>query len=246
MFTIDLEKELVSTKSKNSMTTPKELLLIKEYDKFTELADDDVLTRVGLNKALKHGKSLKEKITPKAKQAESFGKDKVFHISQIENIANKYRLRFLPTTYYNGIVDEKLPYKISTFEMAFNLRCNETNTMILAPKESFTLQEKPKDPLLFYKINDEYFYLIHKWGNDLSVFRGILALFSNPLICFLHYLIVLLLASDFIFNYIDKELSYVVFTGGISLLLYRSFMSLIGIFRFPTILSENEWDSLYR
>lgn len=49
------------------------------------------------------------------------------------------------------------------------------NTFIVAPAENFALQERPKDPLFFYEINDEYFYLIHKWGNDLNVFRRIAA-----------------------------------------------------------------------
>lgn len=53
------------------------------------------------------------------------------------------------------------------------------NCLIVAPKESFRLQERPKDPLFFYQINDEYFYLIHKWGNDLSVFRRIIGLFKK-------------------------------------------------------------------
>lgn len=53
------------------------------------------------------------------------------------------------------------------------------NTFIMAPASSFELQEEPKDPLFFYKINDEYYYLIHKWGNDLSISRRVLGFLSN-------------------------------------------------------------------
>ena len=51
--------------------------------------------------------------------------------------------------------------------------------------ESFNLEKKPKDPMMFYEINNEYFYLIHKWGNDLNVFRAIMPLFSNGYFCWL-------------------------------------------------------------
>lgn len=53
------------------------------------------------------------------------------------------------------------------------------NTFIMAPASSFKLQERPKDPLFFYKINEEYYYLIHKWGNDLNIFRRLLGFWSN-------------------------------------------------------------------
>jgi len=42
---------------------------------------------------------------------------------------------------------------------------------IAAPAESFALQPRPIDPLLFCQLGDDLFYLVHKWGNDISVFR---------------------------------------------------------------------------
>lgn len=53
------------------------------------------------------------------------------------------------------------------------------NTFIMAPASSFKLEQRPKDPLFFYKINEEYYYLIHKWGNNLSIFRRVLGWLSN-------------------------------------------------------------------
>ena len=41
---------------------------------------------------------------------------------------------------------------------------------IMAPSKLFEL-ENYDDPLLFAKLEDGYYYLIHKWGNDLSFFR---------------------------------------------------------------------------
>lgn len=42
---------------------------------------------------------------------------------------------------------------------------------IAAPATSFELQDRPIDPLLFCELGDGQFYLVHKWGNDLSVWR---------------------------------------------------------------------------
>jgi hypothetical protein len=55
----------------------------------------------------------------------------------------------------------------------------ECSTYIAAPASSFQLEERPKDPLLFYKINEEYYALIHKWGNDLSIFRRLLGFYHS-------------------------------------------------------------------
>jgi hypothetical protein len=40
----------------------------------------------------------------------------------------------------------------------------------MAPSVLFRL-EKKDDPLLFVPLGNSYFYLVHKWGNDLHPFR---------------------------------------------------------------------------
>lgn len=39
---------------------------------------------------------------------------------------------------------------------------------IAAPAESFDLQPRPIDPLLFCNLGDDQYYLVHKWGSDIS------------------------------------------------------------------------------
>jgi len=96
---------------------------------------------------------------------------KIYHIDQIEQICINYRLRFLDSKYFKG----KLPYeaisKIKTLEQE-----HETDLKgfkIMAPSKLFKL-ENADDPLLFAPIGNDYYYLIHKWGNDLSPFRRIM------------------------------------------------------------------------
>lgn len=194
MLTFDLKEKM--TKEKKQIFTPEELLTIKEYERVGHLKDHDALDRVGLTKTLKEGENKKQYSETLAKEAQKFNQDNVFHISQIENTCHKYYLKFLPSRYYNGFIDEELPYKIEQFELAYGVKCQSGdrgisgmrfgtfmdtgNTFIMAPAENFELQERPKDPLFFYKINNEYYYLIHKWGNDLNYSQRAKALLTNP------------------------------------------------------------------
>lgn len=174
---VNLEKELI--RQNRRIAAPKELLLIGEYDRLGDIATDTTLEKLGINAAATQGKELKEKIAGLKEQTENFNQERVFHISQIETLCKKYYLKFLPSVYYKGSIDPLLPVKINQFEIAYSVSCEKWNSYIAAPKTSFRLEEKPKDPLLFYKINDEYFYLIHKWGNDLSITRRILPLLAT-------------------------------------------------------------------
>lgn len=170
MITVNLEKELI--KANKKIHTPYELLLIKEYERIAQTeTDHSVLERVGIIGSVVNGKEVKQRADNKKKSTEKFNQERVFHISQIEDICKKYHLRFLQSHYFSGYVDESLADNITTFEVAYGERLNATNSFIVAPASSFKLEKKPKDPLFFYCINDEYYYLIHKWGNDLSFIR---------------------------------------------------------------------------
>lgn len=173
MFTINLEEALVK-QNENRILLPKELLEIKEYERLgSTFCNDKVIGRLGLNAVAKNGRERKKYEVSIKKYLKKYNPEKVYHISQIESLCKKYRLRFLPIHRYKGSVDSLLAKKVSNFEVAYEDICTDENCMIAAPKSSFHLEARPKDPLFFYKINSEYFYLIHKWGNDLSVFRQI-------------------------------------------------------------------------
>lgn len=175
LLEINLEQELMK-QNLSTILTPVQLLQHNQYNTLGTLESNDVLRRLGLNKNLSEGKKIHQTIHTNLKQIEKFDKKRVFHISQIEKICNKYMLKFLPISYYKGKIDADLPQKIVNFELIYGEFVTQTNSFIIAPKESFNLQKKPKDPLFFYKINDEYFYLIHKWGNDLNIFNRIKSL----------------------------------------------------------------------
>jgi hypothetical protein len=248
MLTVDLEKKM--TKENRQTVTPEELLVIREHDQHADLLDNEVMNRVGLNKNIAAGKSVKESVYRKKQMTEKYNQEKVFHISQIESICKKYHLKFLEADRYEGAIDDQLPTKISNFETAYGDQCNSRNTFIAAPARSFRLEERPKDPLMFYKINDEYYYLIHKWGNDLSVFRRMLSVLSNPvwsyiLVAFVFPLVFLLI------NHPVGLVTYIAFSIVMSaVILTHNYIEGWGVdydsFGSPmTIVKPNQWDSPY-
>ena len=68
---------------------------------------------------------------------------------------------------------------------------------IIAPSKLFKLEDKD-DPLLFAPIGNQYYYLIHQWGNDLHPLRKLFAWpFKNivnltMLVVLLSYLVTLM------------------------------------------------------
>lgn len=213
---INLEEKLI--KQNRKIYVDSDLLKIKELEKLGEDSFIDSLSRIGVNSHLKQVDSLVKELNKLKAETECFNQERVFHISQIESIAKKYHLKFLDSFRYEGSIDKDLPAKIDAFEINHNIKLqsdyefnyfghkhpkDSNNSYILAPARSFKLEERPKDPLLFYKINEEYYYLIHKWGNDLNPLRRLLPFLSTDLFNILSFPLIGLLVGlvvCFIFN----------------------------------------------
>ena len=95
----------------------------------------------------------------------------IYHIDQIKNICVDYRLRFLNSKYFKGEIPAEAISKIKQLEKDHNLEVQ--GFKIIAPSKLFKLEDKD-DPLLFAPIGNNYFYLVHKWGNDLHPLRKLL------------------------------------------------------------------------
>lgn len=93
---------------------------------------------------------------------------KIFHLDQIREVCIDYRLRFLDLKYFKGNVPKEAIAKISALEKIHDTTLD--NFKVMAPSVLFRLK-KADDPLLFVPLGNKYFYLIHKWGDDLSFFR---------------------------------------------------------------------------
>ena len=95
----------------------------------------------------------------------------IFHIEDIKKLCITYRLRFLDSHYFKGDFPEEAISEIRSLENKHNITLK--NFKIIAPAKLLKL-ENADDPLLFAPMGNDYFYLIHKWGNDLHPFRKLL------------------------------------------------------------------------
>lgn len=110
---------------------------------------------------------------------------KVYKIEQIEKLCVNYRLRFLQSRYYTGSYDVEVAAKIKDFAKSTNTSIDDYTLgrrfFMMAPQEMFQLRDekyiskaelrRQADPAIFYQIDEKHYRLIHKWGNDFTVFR---------------------------------------------------------------------------
>lgn len=94
--------------------------------------------------------------------------ERIFHESSIKKICVNYRLRFLDTRFFKGTFPQEALNEIKNLEKEHQTPLN--GFKIMAPSKMFVLN-KTDDPLLFAPMGNDYYYLIHKWGNDLHPLR---------------------------------------------------------------------------
>lgn len=117
--------------------------------------------------------------------------ERIFHLDQIRKVCINYRLRFLDIKYFKGNIPVEAIEKITLLEKKH--QTDIEGFKIMAPSVLFRLK-KTDDPLLFVPLGNDYFYLVHKWGSDLSFFRKA---WAWPFKSIWNLLVAVLLASFF-------------------------------------------------
>ncbi len=159
---LNLEKELLAERRKRLS----EAALLEEVEAL--LAENENQRNQIIQKLQE-----KDKTTCNALQFDLLATDNIFHSNQIEAICVKYRLRFLESSLYKNSIPEEAISKIRAIESAHNTSLE--GFKIAAPSIAFHLKNYD-DPLLFVPIGNNYYYLIHRWGNDLHPLRKWLVL----------------------------------------------------------------------
>ena len=122
--------------------------------------------------------------------------DRIYHVEHIKAICIDYRLRFLDSELFKGSIPYEAIMKIKALNKEHGIELS--GFKIMAPSKLFKL-ENADDPLLFAPIGNDYYYLIHKWGNDLSPFRKLAVLpFKNFENLMMLTVLVSLIASFFV------------------------------------------------
>lgn len=192
LLTIDLEEKLVSTRKATiakalNLQQQQESLLDQANELLVNSTEDDInyLSRNGFSRAVSASRDVISSVKESKKRIESLNTNpRVFTLSEIKSVCIAYGLRFLGTEQYKGNLPADLAVHIKDALELNNNKYKRTyrtygvnngvpDLMIAAPKQSFELRAKPIDPLLFLKLDNGNYYLVHKWGNDLSSFRYI-------------------------------------------------------------------------
>jgi len=120
---------------------------------------------------------------------EALETDRIYHVSHIRQICIDYRLRFLDSKYFKGEIPREGIQNIKALEREHKIDIK--GYKIVAPSRLFRLEDK-NDPLLFAPIGNGYYYLIHKWGNDLHPLRRLMVW---PFKSVMNLLFIIVLAS---------------------------------------------------
>lgn len=224
--TVDLEKELDRLKEKD-----KKKAVLSEVDDILQQAEREDL-RVSASLSGEQKTTFID---------ESLLDDsRIYSYEQIKEICIKYRLRFLDSKVFKGEIPYEAISKIKQLEREQNQTLN--GFKIVAPKELFQLEDKDSDPLLFLPLKNGRYYLIHKWGGELNVFRSILAFPLRNFMSMFWFLV----GVAIVFSLAVPTPSWHVFL----FLVVHSFIAICGItcmlvFMARENFSSTEWDSKY-
>ena len=198
-----------------------------------------------------HSELIKSKRISKIKIDLDYNPDKIdsnrlFHVDQIRKICIDYRLRFLDFNFFKGGVPDEAYTKLKEFEL--NHPDLDLNIKMMAPTKLFQL-ENYDDPLMFVSLGNNYYYLIHKWGNDMSYFRKMFMWPFKNIYNILVYIAIISLifttiVQDGIFFYKNnQEIQFFV----VFLFMFKSLAAIFIYFGFAMgkNFNENIWNSKF-
>jgi hypothetical protein len=171
--------------------------------------------------------------------------DKIFHINQIQKVCVDYRLRFLDSALFKNTIPEEAISRISALEKEHQTKLQ--GFKIMAPSKAFNLKQYD-DPLLFVPIGNDYYYLIHQWGNDLNKFRKILVLPVKNIINFILFCLIASLIGTYLTpsNRLSESVSFAPII--IFLFMFKSIIGVIGYYFFMMGKNFNNiiWDRPFK
>ena len=206
---------------------------------------------ITLTKTDLHSELIKSKRISKIKIDLDYNPDKIdsnrlFHVDQIRKICIDYRLRFLDFNFFKGGVPDEAYTKLKEFEL--NHPDLDLNIKMMAPTKLFQL-ESYDDPLMFVSLDNNYYYMIYKWGNDMSYFRKLFMWpYKNIYNILIYIAIISLLFTSFVpdgifFYKNNPEIQFFV----VFLFMFKSLAAIFIYFGFAMgkNFNENIWNSKF-
>lgn len=98
--------------------------------------------------------------------------ERLYSLDDVRQTCLQYRLRFLDSAKFKGEIPYEAVMEIRRLEKELNTELSDF--AIMAPDARFKLEDCDKDPILFLKLSENYYYFIHQWGNDMAWYRKLL------------------------------------------------------------------------
>ena len=104
-------------------------------------------------------------------KARGLDPERIYSLATIQALCARYRLRFLDGALYKGDVPAQAVQAVRVLER----KAEEpiVSYKVMAPADRFKLCDSEVDPLLFVPLDHDRYYLVHKWGSDLSRLRSV-------------------------------------------------------------------------
>ena len=154
--TVNLQKELANARTRFD---DKRLLA-----SVSEILAENQNQREKILKKLKSGSPVKSNLF----QFDLLETDRIFHIAHIRKVCIDYRLRFLESAMFRHAFPQGAVTQIRELEKSHGTELGGFRSV--APTTACHL-ENYYDPMLFVPIGNDYYYLVHQWGNDLKASR---------------------------------------------------------------------------
>ena len=171
--------------------------------------------------------------------------NRIFHLDTIKKICIEYRLRFLDMAFFKGDIPVEATEKVQALEQEHNTELRHLK--IVAPSKLFKLKNSD-DPLLFVPMGNQYYYLIHKWGNDLHPLRRLMMWpFKNIITSIVSILLLSLMLTSFMpLTLFSAEPNWSDFLL-IFLFMFKSIAAIVIYYSFAAgkNFSRAIWDSTY-
>ncbi|MGX1024451.1 hypothetical protein [Flavobacterium sp. CS20] len=160
----------------------KRLNLLKKLDKERSKANEDKLlddVKSFLNQLQNEDENIRKQVLKNIDSDDDVNDfvfddldtKRIYHISQIEKICVNYRLRFLNSNLFKGDLPQEAIQEIKRLNTEHHTELK--GFKIIAPSKLFKLKNAD-DPILMASMGNDYYYFIHKWGDDLHPLRRFL------------------------------------------------------------------------
>ncbi len=201
-----LVKSLEKSKTQRTGGDEKFLTDVKLLMDSNAQAEIDVLKTIGISREIDIAENAMERKILNETFSKKY-KDNIFHISDIEALALKYKLYLRQANQFRGKIPADLGAIILNFKKEHLLHIDQSNNsdkgkfFVLAPPSMFLSYNTPKikwqefvdvekerlkslsrsleDPMVFYQIDKEHFKLLKAWGSDFTLWRRFLGLISK-------------------------------------------------------------------